>query len=70
MDCLNPESLSVGTAPLWKTFPGQIDKVEGRVDGICKNGLKSGPREDAKTAKKYHRRCRHGFTVMNTDNDL
>jgi Fur family ferric uptake transcriptional regulator len=41
MDCLNPASLNVDTGPLWKTFPGQIDKVEVRVDGICKNCLRS-----------------------------
>jgi Fur family ferric uptake transcriptional regulator len=40
MDCLNPESLKIDTDPLWKTFPGQIDKVEVRVDGICKNCVK------------------------------
>ncbi len=40
MDCLNPESLSVDTHPLWNTYPGRIDKVEIRVDGICKNCLK------------------------------
>lgn len=40
MDCLSPESLMVDTAPLWKTFPGRIDKVEVRIDGICKNCAK------------------------------
>ena len=40
MDCLNPESLSVDTDPLLKTFPGQIHKVEVRVDGLCKNCVK------------------------------
>ena len=40
MDCLSPEVLNVDTDPLWKTFPGQIDKVEVRVDGICKNCVK------------------------------
>jgi Fur family ferric uptake transcriptional regulator len=40
MDCLNPESMSVQTEPLWKIFPGRIDKVEVRVDGVCKNCLK------------------------------
>ena len=39
MDCLNPESLSVETDTIQKTFPGRIDKVEVRVDGICKNCL-------------------------------
>jgi Fur family ferric uptake transcriptional regulator len=42
MDCLSPESLVVDTAPLWKTFPGRIDKVEVRIDGICKNCEKAG----------------------------
>ena len=37
MDCLTPESLNVDANTLWKTFPGRIDKVEVRVDGICKN---------------------------------
>ncbi len=37
MDCLSPESLSVDMDALIKTFPGQIKKVEVRVDGICKN---------------------------------
>ena len=41
MDCLHPNSLQVEAEALWKTFPGQIDKVEVRVDGICKNCLKS-----------------------------
>ncbi len=40
MDCLNPESLNVETDAMQRTFPGRIDKVEVRVDGICKNCLK------------------------------
>ena len=40
MDCLNPSSLNVDADPLWKTFPGRIDKLEVRIDGICKNCLK------------------------------
>jgi len=40
MDCLTPESLQVDPGALWKTFPGRIDKVEVRVDGVCKNCLK------------------------------
>jgi Fur family ferric uptake transcriptional regulator len=35
MDCLSPESIAVDTQPLWKTYPGRIDKVEIRIDGIC-----------------------------------
>lgn len=41
MDCLSPESLIIDTGPLWNTFPGRIDKVEVRIDGICKNCEKS-----------------------------
>ena len=37
MDCLNPESLRVDMEDFIRTFPGQIDKVEVRIDGICKN---------------------------------
>ncbi|MCG8637822.1 MAG: transcriptional repressor [Desulfobacterales bacterium] len=37
MDCLSPESLVVEMDTLIKTFPGRIEKVEVRVDGICKN---------------------------------
>jgi Fur family ferric uptake transcriptional regulator len=40
MDCLRPDSLNVDSATLWKTFPGRIDKVEVRVDGICKNCMR------------------------------
>jgi Fur family ferric uptake transcriptional regulator len=40
MECLSPDSLTVDTSPLGKIFPGRIDKVEIRVDGICKNCLK------------------------------
>jgi len=40
MDCLSPESLSVDSASLQKTFPGRIDRVEVRVDGICKNCIR------------------------------
>ena len=41
MDCLNPKSLRVEPGDLLKFFPGQIDKIEIRVDGICKNCLKA-----------------------------
>jgi Fur family ferric uptake transcriptional regulator len=37
MDCLSPEALIVDIGPFWKTYPGRIDKVEVRIDGICKN---------------------------------
>lgn len=40
MDCLRPETLSVDANLLKKTFPGEISRVEIRVDGICKNCLR------------------------------
>jgi len=40
MDCLQPQSMSVDTGNLQKTFPGEIDRIEIRVDGTCKNCLK------------------------------
>jgi len=40
MDCLDPDILDIDTDPLRKTLPGRIDKVEVRVDGICKNCLR------------------------------
>ncbi len=40
MDCLTPDSLNVDSGALRKTFPGRIDKVEIRVDGICTNCMK------------------------------
>ncbi|BBO76881.1 hypothetical protein DSCW_42980 [Desulfosarcina widdelii] len=40
MDCLSPESLTIDIDALLQTFPGRIDKVEVRVDGVCKDCLK------------------------------
>jgi Fur family ferric uptake transcriptional regulator len=39
MECLNPDSLTTDTSVLGKIFTGRIDKVEIRVDGVCKNCL-------------------------------
>jgi Fur family ferric uptake transcriptional regulator len=40
MECLNPESIHVDTDALQRTFPGLIQKVEIRVDGLCKSCLR------------------------------
>ncbi len=40
MDCLSPGSLAVNTEHLRITFPGKIERVEVRVDGLCKTCLK------------------------------
>lgn len=40
MDCLRPEAINIDAEMLQKNFPGEIARVEIRVDGICKNCLK------------------------------
>jgi len=40
MDCLNSESVRIDTEQLQKTFPGRIENIAVRVDGICTNCLK------------------------------
>ena len=40
MDCLSPESIEVEMENLEKTFAGKVDRVEIRVDGVCRNCLK------------------------------
>ena len=40
MDCLSPESIEIEMENLKKTFPGKVERVEIRVDGICRNCLK------------------------------
>lgn len=41
MDCLSPETISIQMNEFSKNFPGRIDKLEMRMDGICKNCLKN-----------------------------
>ncbi|MFZ7128371.1 MAG: Fur family transcriptional regulator [Desulfobacterales bacterium] len=43
LTCLDPGSLTLSTDQLKRTFPGQIQNVEIRIDGICKGCLKSLP---------------------------
>lgn len=42
MECLKPQSLSVDTEPMQRTFMGVIENVEVRVDGVCKTCLQTG----------------------------
>jgi len=44
LECLNPHSLDVDLQAMQRTFPGVIENVEVRVDGVCKNCLKSDDR--------------------------
>ncbi len=41
MNCLNPRSISMDITSFERIFPGKIDNVEVRVDGVCKNCLRS-----------------------------
>ena len=40
LECLNPQSLSVDLQPMQRNFPGLIENVEVRVNGVCKNCLR------------------------------
>ena len=40
LDCLSPDSLSVDYEQLLRTFPGQVNRLDVRVEGICRNCLK------------------------------
>ena len=51
MECLRPESLTLNLAPLDRIFPGRIENVEVRVDGLCKNCLKTDKPKPGKTGK-------------------
>jgi len=39
LECLTPQSLNVDLQDMQRTFPGVIENVEVRVDGVCKNCL-------------------------------
>ena len=41
LQCLSPQSLNIDTKPIQRTFPGLIQGVEVRVDGVCKNCLET-----------------------------
>jgi len=40
MECLNPESFDLDPGPLDRTFPGTIENVEIRFDGVCQTCLR------------------------------
>ena len=39
LECLRPDALPLDTRPLENTYPGRIENVAVRVDGICKTCL-------------------------------
>ena len=43
LECLDPQSLRVDLQPMQRTFPGMIENVTVRVDGVCKNCLRKQP---------------------------
>lgn len=42
LDCLSPDSVTVETRGLERAFPGQVHRLEIRVDGICRACLGRG----------------------------
>jgi Fur family ferric uptake transcriptional regulator len=40
LECLQPGSLAWDATDLERTFPGEIEKVEIRIDGICRRCLR------------------------------
>lgn len=40
LDCLTPECLSINNDNLLKTFPGQVEKIDVQVVGVCRNCLR------------------------------
>ncbi len=45
MECLHPQSLAVDIEALRKTYPSLINRVEIRLDGICKDCLRRNAQE-------------------------
>jgi Fur family ferric uptake transcriptional regulator len=43
LECLQPGSLNLDARDLERTFPGAIEKVEVRIDGICRSCLRASP---------------------------
>ncbi|MFO8084980.1 MAG: Fur family transcriptional regulator [Desulfobacterales bacterium] len=41
LECLNPEGVHLEMEEILRTFPGIVDKVEVRLDGICKTCLRN-----------------------------
>jgi Fur family transcriptional regulator, ferric uptake regulator len=39
MNCLNPEIMTIEMSRFHRLFAGRIDKLEMRLDGVCKNCL-------------------------------
>jgi len=43
MECLSPESLRINMDTIRRTFPGQVENIDIRLDGICKICLRNSP---------------------------
>jgi len=40
LECLNPQSIDLNLQVMQRNFPGVVENVEIRVDGVCKNCLR------------------------------
>lgn len=47
MNCLNPGSIEMDLKAFRQMFPGRIDGVELRIDGVCKDCLRHGEKRPA-----------------------
>ena len=41
MDCLSPGSIDISSDRFSRTFPGQIERIEIRIDGVCGSCLRA-----------------------------
>ena len=44
MECLNPSSMSINIEPITRTFPGQVENIDVRLEGTCRICLDSSSR--------------------------
>ena len=59
MECLNPKSITVDVDTIQSVYPALIERVEVRLDGVCKTCLRQQRREAnraANTGTKLERR--------------
>jgi Fur family transcriptional regulator, ferric uptake regulator len=45
LECLNPEDIQLEIEEIRRTFPGIIEKVEVRFDGVCKTCLRNSKKQ-------------------------
>jgi Fur family ferric uptake transcriptional regulator len=59
MECLNPKSITVDVNTIQSTYPALIERVEVRLDGVCKTCLRQqrrGANRETNAGAKLERR--------------